>query len=116
METIDNINMSQLIHKFSELNNAFTVFNIQFTEMFNDIEEEIRALYVIKEYQDRVTTERLDAIRYEKIRKLNVQQFKEVFESCMKHNIRFDDAIDNLPEPWRYSDTYYSDTSKGNIV
>ena len=70
----------------------------------------------LKEDKDKITNERRDAIRYEKVRKLNVQQFKEVFESCMKHNIRFDDVIDNLPEPWRYSDTYYSDISKGNIV
>lgn len=61
--------------------------------------------------EDKITNERRDAIRYEKVRKLNVLQFSKVFESCMKHNIRFDDAIDNLPEPWRYSDRYYSDIS-----
>tara|TARA_R110000868_G_scaffold60676_1_gene184966 strand:+ start:1068 stop:1409 length:342 start_codon:yes stop_codon:yes gene_type:complete len=113
--------MSELIHKVSELNNAFTEFNFTFTEMFNDIVEEIRTVNERKEDLGKVTTERFaterrDAIRYEKVRKLSVLQFSEVFESCMKHNIRFDDAIDELPEPWRYSDRYYSDISNGNAV
>ena len=99
----------KLLDKFNELNNTFH-------EMFRDIVEEIRVLDNRKEDQYKTTTERRDAIRYEKVGKLNVQQFKKVFESCMKHNIRFDDVIDYLPEPWRYSDTYYSDISKGNIV
>lgn len=97
-------NYYKLLDKFNALHNTFN-------ELFHDMVDEISRVNKLKGDQDKITNERRDAIRYEKVRKLSVLQFSEVFASSMKHNIRFDDAIDNLPEPWRYSDRYYSDIS-----
>ena len=36
------------------------------------------------------------AMRYEKVRRLNPREFKEIWENCLKNDIRFDDAIDAL--------------------
>ena len=36
------------------------------------------------------------AMRYEKVRRLNPREFKEIWENCIKNDIRFDDAIDAL--------------------
>lgn len=36
------------------------------------------------------------AIRYEKVRKLNPQQFKDIYEQNIKTGDRFDDLIDRL--------------------
>ena len=102
-------NYYKLLDQFNELHNTFN-------ELFHDMVDEISRVNKLKGDQDKITNERRDAIRYEKVRKLSVLQFSEVFESCMKHSIRFDDAIDELPEPWRYSDRYYSDISNGNTL
>lgn len=36
------------------------------------------------------------AMRYEKVRRLNPREFKEIWDNCIKNDIRFDDAIDAL--------------------
>jgi len=34
--------------------------------------------------------------RYEKIRKLNPQQFGELYEKCLEDHLKFDDEVDRL--------------------
>ncbi len=34
--------------------------------------------------------------RYEKLRKLNPKQFLELWEECLKMDVRFDDQVDKL--------------------
>ena len=113
---MSELNNTSLEDNYYKLLDKFNALNTTFKELFHDIVDEISVVNKLKGDQDKITNERRDAIRYEKVRKLSVLQFSKVFESCMKHSIRFDDAIDELPEPWRYSDRYYSDMSDGNTL
>lgn len=36
--------------------------------------------------------------RYEKVRKLNPQQFTQIWTECLKEKIHFDDYIDSWPK------------------
>jgi len=81
-----------------KLEREYTDLSHEFGNLFYELVEEIRVLNKLKD------TERQDAIRYEKIRKLTAQQFSEMWVNCLQTNSNFDNEVDKLPDPWRYSD------------
>lgn len=60
-----------------------------FSAAFRVAKDHQRLTALVEEYK-------IGRDRYEKLRKLNPRQFGELFENCLKNDIKFDDAVDAL--------------------
>lgn len=86
----------QLVKRLRELSNAVTRADWNEFSMRIPVEKDRDADFVLLQAADKIAALEKDAARYETVRKLNAEQFAQLFRKNIETGVHFDVLVDEI--------------------